>query len=510
MENETASSKKSVIMGAVKKPAVWVLVLLTFLQITIYAPNVGRGFIRDDFIWLDNVIREGQIDYIRPFTKTTGFFRPLVSFTFGIQYQLHGLRPEPFGLFNLILHILNVILVFLLLSCRKESKPYAIWTAVLFALNGKAASMAVGWVSGRTTLLFSFFMLLSFYTYLRLPRKGVIRPVLTGIFYLAALFSKETAAAAPIFVFLYAFFKNGRDAKERAFFHKVKAAATTTSIFILPLVIYLFFRFRSDAMTPISAPEFYRYNFSPLLLIENFIEYVIRAGLLDVYIILLLSILLMISFWITKRSREKVQAEQHLDRRGLLWGSLCFVCFILPELFIPARSSLYSYFPQIGIHLAALTVITFLWAKLPETKKPIRPAALTLICLLSIGWLGFLWDMSSSAKLQGEASRRFTAQITQATSELPPGTKVFVVDSQFGKDSSPSRIISYGFHPLLNLYHPHKHFSGEIIPTEKIADKHGDPLSVFFKWENGLLRPFFPDLKRIIYRRLVLNRITTG
>lgn len=484
---------KSVIMGAVKKSAVWVLVLLTFLQIIIYIPNIGRGFIRDDFTWLDNVIHKEQIDYTRPFTKTTGFFRPLVSFTFGIQYQLHGLQPEPFGLFNLMLHILNVILVYLLLSWRKELKLYAIWAAALFALNGKAASMAVGWISGRTTLLFSFFILLSFCTYLRLPRKGIFRPVLTGIFYLAALFSKETAAAAPTFVFLYAFFKKGRDDKERTFFHRVKAAATVTSVFILPLIIYLFFRFRSDAMTPLNAPELYRYNFSPLLLIENFIEYVIRAGLLDVYIILVLSILLMISFLILKRSRDEVESEQHLDRRSLFWGSLWFVCFILPELFIPARSSLYSYFPQIGIHLAALTAIAFLWDKLSGTKKLIRHAALTLICLLSIGWLGFLWDMSSSVKLQGEASRRFTAQITQATSELPPGTKVFVVDSQFGKDLSPSRIISYGFLPLLNLYHPYKHLSGEIIPTEKIADKKKDPLSVFFKWEHGLLRPFSPD-----------------
>jgi len=124
-------------MGAVKKSAVWMLVLLVVLQILIYAPNVGEGFVRDDFTWLDNIIRKGQIDYLRPFTKTTGFFRPLVSLAFGIQYQLHGLQPKPFGLFNLFLHILNIILVYMLLSCRKESKSYAIWTAALFTLNGK-------------------------------------------------------------------------------------------------------------------------------------------------------------------------------------------------------------------------------------------------------------------------------------------------------------------------------------------------------------------------------------
>jgi hypothetical protein len=480
-------------MEAVKKAEVWALALLTFLQVIIYAPNVGKGFIRDDFTWLDNVVREGHADYIRPFTRTTGFFRPLVSFTFGIQYQLHGLRPEPFGFFNLVLHILNLILVYLLLSCRKESKPYALWTAALFGLNGKAAAMAVGWVSGRTTLLFSFFTLLSFYAYLRLPRKGITRPALTGIFYLAALLSKETAAAAPIFVFLYVFFKRGRDTGERAIFYRVKAAANTTSIFIVPLAVYLFFRFRSDAMTPFDAPAFYRYNFSPPLLIENFIEYFVRAGLLDVYIILILAVLLTLSFLLGKGFKEKFRSGPRLDLKAMVWGSLWFVCFILPELFIPARSSLYSYFPQIGLHLAALTAIVFLASKLPETRKLVRPAALALFCFLSIGWLGFLWDMSRSAKLQGEASRRFTAQITRATSGLAPETKVFVVDGQFGNDLSPSRIVSYGFQPLLNLYHPHKHLSGMIIPPEKIPPENEDPLSVFFKWEKGLSRLFLPE-----------------
>ncbi len=485
--------KKSVIMGAVKKSAVWVLVLLVFLQILIYAPNVGKGFVRDDFTWLDNVVREGKTDYLRPFTRTTGFFRPLVSFTFGIQYQLHGLQSKSFGLFNLFLHTLNIILVYILLSSQKESKSYAIWTAALFALNGKAANMAVGWVSGRTTLLFSFFMLLSLCLYLRIPKKGVLRPVLTGIFYLAALLSKETAAAAPIFIFLYTFFKNDGDAKERSFLPKFKAAATASSIFILPLVIYLLLRFQSDAMTPFNVPEFYRYNFSAPLLIENLIEYIIRGGLLDIYLILLISILLLISFLILKGPRDKPKSEQRLDRRVFLWGLFWFVCFILPELFIPARSSLYSYFPQIGIHLSALTVISVIWKKLLETKKRIHYAALTLFCFLMIGWLGFLLNMAVSVKLQGEASHRFTDQIIRATSGLPSGTKVFIIDSQFGKELSPSRTIAYGFHPLLSLYHPHKQLSGDIVPIEKIDDKKSDPSAVFFKWENGILRPYFPD-----------------
>jgi len=54
------------------------------------------------------------------FIETTGFYRPLVGVSFGIQYLMSGLNPGPYGMFNLLLHLLNIVLVTTILS-RDES-----------------------------------------------------------------------------------------------------------------------------------------------------------------------------------------------------------------------------------------------------------------------------------------------------------------------------------------------------------------------------------------------------
>jgi len=70
-----------------KNSQILILCLLIVFQILIFVPYVGEGYILDDFIWLENIVPDGKVDYLGPFTKTTGFFRPMVSLTFGLQYQ---------------------------------------------------------------------------------------------------------------------------------------------------------------------------------------------------------------------------------------------------------------------------------------------------------------------------------------------------------------------------------------------------------------------------------------
>ena len=102
---------------------IFLLGLVFVLQVIIFAPQVGTGFVTDDFIWLVNIVIDGEVDYLRPLKITTGFFRPLVSWTFGMQYEFHGMNPKPYGWFNLFLHLVNIFLVFLLLSSVEMFRP---------------------------------------------------------------------------------------------------------------------------------------------------------------------------------------------------------------------------------------------------------------------------------------------------------------------------------------------------------------------------------------------------
>ena len=161
----------------IKKRNVLVLAIILVVQLVLLLPHAGSGFIKDDFKWIDNAVTDGRVDYLKPFTSNTGFYRPLVSLSFGLQYFYFQMNPLPYGLLNLLIHLLNIFLVYLMLRSFESLRSYALLVTVLFSLNVKTVTMAVGWISGRTTLLYSFFVLLVLY----LSRKGSLKNISNGL-----------------------------------------------------------------------------------------------------------------------------------------------------------------------------------------------------------------------------------------------------------------------------------------------------------------------------------------
>ncbi len=461
-----------------------VLTLLLILQLIIFMPHIGKGFIADDLVWIDSVVHSGKIDLLSPFKETTGFFRPLVAWTFGIQYKIHGLNPRPFGLFNLFLHMLNIIMVYLLLSSHEKSKPYAIFAALLFALNAKGVQHAVGWISGRTSLMFTFFLLLSLYSYVKINKNPTLKLFLTGFFYFAALLSKETALVTPIFVLAVSYL-DLLPTRERADVSmRLKGGLRTAAVFILPLLPYFILRFNSNAMTPFNAPACYAYTLSPLWLLENVCEYTIRAGLLDIYILILLLLILLIPLL-----RKKVNKEKSTDKSTLFMGLLWFLIFILPVLPLPTRSDLYVYFPQIGLHTASLAIICPLWKRLNINNRLKRLVICTLIFMMLTTWLGYLINKAETTARKGMCSTAFTQQVVQAFTTMEPGTRIFIIDKHFQEDFSPSRIVFYGFSSLLNIHFPDKHLWGRIISPSQLLEIEKIPGNTrCYTWENGHLK----------------------
>jgi hypothetical protein len=473
----------------------FLLGLVFVLQVIIFAPHVGTGFVTDDFIWLDNIVIDGEVDYLRPLTITTGFFRPLVSWTFGLQYELHGMNSRAYGWFNLFLHLVNIFLVYLLLSSAAIFRPYAFWAALLFGFNTKASTMAVGWISGRTTLLFACFTLLSLYLYLKVRQqhrqqgwncKQICLYFLVAIVYLAALLSKETAAAVPFFVFLASLIvqkRKNNGAGSRIFLRSVQRAFLNTVVFLIPLILYFFLRLGSNAIVPFNAPDYYRFTLAPLVILKNLGEYIFRSGMLDLIIIACLLIMLLFT-------RGKTKAVQDIHRLPLIAGTGWFLCFLLPTLFIPTRSDIYVYLPQVGVHLAALPIIFYLRAKASFRMQPGLNQVIALL-LVGISILIYAVSFVFIASVNGEKGKRSTAfiqQVIQYTSKVKTGTHTFVIDMQPGRAFSPSRIISYGFAAILHLNFPHRYLAGEIIPPVNVAKiKCDKKMQNFFFWGNGRL-----------------------
>jgi hypothetical protein len=405
------------------------------------------------------------------------------------------MNSRPYGWFNLFLHLVNILLVYLLLSSVEIYRPYAFWAAALFGFNTKGSTMAVGWISGRTTLLFACFTLLSLYLYLKVrwhyPQQGwsckrifLYFPV--GIIYFAALLSKETAVALPIFVFLASFIEqkikiNGTGS--RFFLKSIGTAFLNTVVFLLPLILYFFLRLGSNAFVPFNAPAYYRFSLAPMVVLKNLCEYIIRSGMLDLIIIACLLIMLLFI-------RGKTKAIKDIHRLPLIAAAGWFLCFLLPPLFIPARSDIYVYVPQVGVHLAALAIIFYLWEKmnLSRRERLFRVIAFLLVGISILVYTGAFAFRVSAYGEKGKTSAAFTRQVVQYTSKIKPGTHTFIIDMQPGRAFSPSRVVSYGFAALLHLYYPHRYLAGEIIPPGNVAKLKCDKnIHNFFFWGNGRL-----------------------
>ena len=89
-------------------------VVLTATFCTIYLPDLGRGFVKDDYAWISKSRVHAPADVARLFAGNVGFYRPLVSTTFAVDYAVWGLDARGYAATNLVLLLADVLLLFLL------------------------------------------------------------------------------------------------------------------------------------------------------------------------------------------------------------------------------------------------------------------------------------------------------------------------------------------------------------------------------------------------------------
>ncbi len=129
------------------------------------------------------------------------YYRPLMLVSFGIDYLVFKSVPFGYHLTSLILHLLNVILVFKIAERLLKNQIAAFIGAVIFAIHPVQAE-AVTWISARADTLATFFTLLSFYFYMNfVATRGATDFILVLLFYTLSLFTKETSLIL-FFVFL--------------------------------------------------------------------------------------------------------------------------------------------------------------------------------------------------------------------------------------------------------------------------------------------------------------------
>jgi tetratricopeptide (TPR) repeat protein len=222
------------------------IVLLIIFVFLVYADTLRYDFVWDDedLIQRNPTITKLGDSFsffkIEPLYRSF-YYRPLVSISLALDYQLWKLKPFGYHLSNVIFHLGSVLLIyFIFLSCMPQWSSFLV--ALLFGLH-PIHTESVTFVSGRSDVLCSLFFLASllcFDRFLRITTKRrTTLYILSLIFFLCSLLTKEMAVTLPLALLVWwIFFSDEVSLKQK----KWKEIFLLLVPFVLLLFIFLFWR----------------------------------------------------------------------------------------------------------------------------------------------------------------------------------------------------------------------------------------------------------------------------
>jgi len=188
---------------AIRLTQVVTLGALTFMA---YSSVIYVSFSYDDV----PLIIENQ--YLRSWSGLWGLLhtgRPVRALSFWLDYQIWGLDARGFHFTNILLHIACVLCAFYLVQIIFRSTRLAFLSALIYALH-PINTEAVTNVAHRKEMFCFVFMALSFIAFKKSKsRKSML--ILSFVFYLLALLSKQVALVLPLLFLLEEYLSNQPD-----------------------------------------------------------------------------------------------------------------------------------------------------------------------------------------------------------------------------------------------------------------------------------------------------------
>ena len=241
------------------------IILFTF-SFLCYLPSL-----KSDFVWDDVVYVKGNLEVLKNFSpdlsffipeqkenKKSGYFgiwRPILHSSWAFDVKVWGSSPFGFHLTNIILHSFSTVLLFFLCILifkefnKNDALRISFLSSLIFALHPVHVE-TVSFISARSDLLCSIFMLLSMLFFVLSYKRFYYILISLPFFYLALL-SKETAIILPFLVLSFALIK---DYKNKSL---SRISLALIGIFMLVLVLYYITRARRYSVLP----EFVDTNF---------------------------------------------------------------------------------------------------------------------------------------------------------------------------------------------------------------------------------------------------------
>ncbi len=132
----------------------------------------------------------------------SGFWHPVTWLSLMLDYQIFGLNPHGYHLINLLFHVMNTILLFLIFHRMTKTLWPSAFVAALFAIHPLHVE-SVAWIAERKDVLSTFFWMLTMgaYSYY-VEHPGFRRHFFVLLFFVLGLMSKPMLVTLPFVLLL--------------------------------------------------------------------------------------------------------------------------------------------------------------------------------------------------------------------------------------------------------------------------------------------------------------------
>jgi len=258
--------------------------LLVLVCIAVYLNSLSNGFVFDDYaVILENKYLKLPGINVASFFNHSYFkiaggeasYRPVATLSYYLIYAIAGLNPFFYHLLSVLLHLVNVVLIYLLVNLIRQHRFTALIAGLLFACH-PALTEAVDCIAYNEDLLAAAFFLLAFLLGLKSNTNGLksnsINYGWSLFFFLLGLLSKEMAITLPAIILLYdVSFRNDAGRKSVSLqwiLTTIKARGLFYGGYLAVSLFYLFIRFfvlydPQEAIKPFYGNLFERIIFLP-------------------------------------------------------------------------------------------------------------------------------------------------------------------------------------------------------------------------------------------------------